>query len=126
MLIQNILSYIDFINYLNQYRYVIVNISATWCKPCKIIKNPLEKFISVIDNPEFIYLKLDSSIYEEYKEFDLYFGIKQIPYFSFIKEGKIIDSFISGDFGFVSKRLFRLMSNNKEIVKLIEPDEELL
>lgn len=106
MLIQNIKSYEDFQNYITKYKFVIVNISAIWCKPCMAIKPNLEKFISVISDLDIIYLKIDHSVYEEDSDFSTYFNLNKIPYFAFIKEKNIVDSFVSGDFKFVSKRLF--------------------
>jgi thiol-disulfide isomerase/thioredoxin len=106
MLIQNISSYEDFINYLKNYKNIIVNISAPWCKPCMLLKPQLEKFISVVDNNNFIYLKIDHSVYEEESEFQKFFEVKKIPYFAYINNEVIIESFVNGDFPFVSKKIF--------------------
>ena len=113
MLIQNILSYDDFNNYMEKYKCIIVNISAIWCKPCNVIKPDIEKFISVIDEVDMIYLKLDESIYSEDDRFQTFFEMSKIPYFAFIKESIIIDKFVSGDFNIVSKRLFTNISREK-------------
>jgi thioredoxin-like negative regulator of GroEL len=113
MLIQNVMSFDDFLNYVNNYKFIIINISAKWCKPCVALKPPLEKFINVINETDFVYLKLDNSIYDEEQEFHKYFILKGIPYFSFIKEGNIIDSFINGDFNFVSKKIFNFVSSQR-------------
>jgi len=122
MLIQNIFSYCDFQNYIQNYKYIIVNISATWCKPCISLKPSLEKFISVLDDHSYIYLKLDNSIFDEEKEFSDYFDLSKIPYFAFIKDGIIIDSFVSSDFNVVSKRLFENISVQKDEEKKIIDD----
>jgi len=114
MLIQNILSFSDFQTYIKNYKYIIINISATWCKPCISLKPQLEKFISVFDDHSYIYLKLDNSIYDEDQEFSNYFNLSKIPYFAFIKDGLIIDSFVSSDFTNVSKRLFENISVQKD------------
>lgn len=106
MLIQNISSYNDFTNYLEKYKYIIINISAKWCKPCVALKPQIEKFVNVINEDNIIYLKLDNSIYEEDNGFHKFFNLKKIPYFILIKEKKIIESFVSGDFNFVSKKIF--------------------
>jgi thiol-disulfide isomerase/thioredoxin len=106
MLIQNITSYEDFEIYLEKYKYIIVNISATWCKPCIALKPYIEKFVTVIDEIEFIYLKLDNNIYDTDNRFEIFFNLKKIPYFCMIQNKKIIDSFISSDFSFVSKKIY--------------------
>jgi thiol-disulfide isomerase/thioredoxin len=120
MLIQNILSYEDFESYLKRYKNIVVNISATWCKPCMQIKPQIEKFVSVIDNSQIIYLKLDNAIYDEFPEFNNYFNIKKIPYFALISEKKIIDSFISGDFIYVSKKIYEFQRLSGELVSNAE------
>jgi thiol-disulfide isomerase/thioredoxin len=112
MLIKNVSSFNDFNNYLQNYKFIIVNISATWCKPCMSLKKILEDFINVIENKEFIYLKIEYHIYEEeIVLFQKYFDVKKIPYFTYIKNNEIIESFISSDFRFVSKKIFDYVKN---------------
>jgi thiol-disulfide isomerase/thioredoxin len=106
MLVQRVSSYKEFTELLVQYKNVIVNISASWCKPCIAIKPQIEKFASVIDKPDFIYLKIDMSLYEEDSRFESFFTVSKIPYFSFIKNGKVNDEFVSGDYMYVSKKIF--------------------
>ena len=114
MLIQNVLSYEDFTNYFDKYKYIIVNISASWCKPCMMIKPDMEKFISVIDESECVYLKLDNDIYDQEQEFNSFFNLKKIPYFAFIKDGVLIESVVSADFPGVSKKLYELLTLSKK------------
>ena len=116
MLIQNIISYDQFDDFMKNYKYIIVNIGATWCKPCNIIKPHIEKFFSVIDEIDYIYLKIDNSIFDEDQtnRFEHFFKLGKIPYFAFIKDGVIIDNFISGDFNIVSKRLFDKITKERE------------
>jgi thiol-disulfide isomerase/thioredoxin len=113
MLIKNIFSYEDFNNYLEKYKYIIINIGAKWCKPCAAIKPQIEKFITVINEDNIIYLKLDNSIYEDNNKFHKFFNLKKIPYFILIKEKNILESFVSGDFNFVSKKIFEYVTNIK-------------
>ena len=115
MLIQNVISYEDFSNYMKNYKYIIVNISAPWCKPCVAIKPKIEKFVSVIDESDYIYLKIDNSIYEEDSDFDNFFALKKIPYFAFIKDNLMIDSFVNGDFDFVSQKIMLFIKNEREL-----------
>jgi thiol-disulfide isomerase/thioredoxin len=124
MLIQNIISYDDFNNYMEKYKCIIVNISAIWCKPCNAIKPHIEKFISVIDEVDMIYLKLDESIYSEDDRFQTFFEMSKIPYFAFIKESIIIDKFVSGDFNIVSKKLFTNISREKNSFQDFKLDDD--
>jgi len=117
MLIQNVISYEDFSNYMKNYKYVIVNISASWCKPCVAIKPKIEKFVSVIEESDYIYLKIDNSVYEEDSDFDNYFALKKIPYFAFIKDNLMVDSFVNGDFDFVSQKIMLFIKTERELEK---------
>jgi thiol-disulfide isomerase/thioredoxin len=122
------MSYEDFKNYLLKYKYIIINISAVWCKPCMLLKPKIEKFVSVIDNSDYIYLKLDNAIYDEESEFNTFFNFKKIPYFACNQDSKIIDSFVSGDFPFVSKKIFDFVSkerveDNKKCESLEKSDD---
>jgi len=113
MLIKNIFSYDDFNNYLEKYKYIIVNIGAKWCKPCATIKPQIEKFVNVINEENIIYLKLDNSIYEDDIRFHIFFNLKKIPYFILINEKNILESFVSGDFNFVSRKIVEYFTNIK-------------
>lgn len=117
MLIQNVVSYEDFSNYIKNYKYVIVNISASWCKPCVAIKPKIEKFVSVIDESDYIYLKIDNSVYEEDSDFDNFFSLKKIPYFAFIKNNLMVESFVNGDFDFVSQKIMLFIKNERTLEK---------
>jgi thiol-disulfide isomerase/thioredoxin len=111
MLIQNVLSYEDFTHYLENYKYIFINVYATWCKPCKEIKPLIEKFVSVINKSEYIYLKIDTTVLEENIDFSNYFKINKIPYFAFIQDKKTQESFESPDFMIVSKKIHEIINN---------------
>ena len=120
MIIHTVLSYEDFEKITKTYSYAIVNISATWCKPCITIKPLIEKFISVIDEPYFIYIKIDYSIYEEDERFVSLFSCTKIPYFGIIEYNVEInkhiriESFVSNDFTYVSKKIFDFIHSLKK------------
>lgn len=118
MLIQNIISYEDLLNYIKNYNHIFINISANWCKPCNEIKPLIEKFVSVINENNVIYLKLNYAVYEEDDLFNKFFNMKKIPYFGYIKNGELISSFGSGDFSYVSKKIFDYIS----MIKLEEKE----
>ena len=118
MQILKIHSYTEFLTNLNSYNNLIINISASWCKPCVSLKPQLEKFLSVINEKDIIYLKIDMETYEEFIEFQKYFNVSKIPYFAIMKEYNVIDTFVSGDFNIVSKKIFdhiTLLKNNENI-----------
>ena len=115
MLIQNILSYDDFTYYLENYKYIFVNVYATWCKPCKVIKPLIEQFVSTIDKNEYIYLKINSDILDKYIDFTDFFIINKLPYFAFIKNKKTDTHFEPGDFLVVSKKIHLLITTDDDI-----------
>jgi len=108
MLIQSIETYEELQQYIKTYKYIIVNISATWCKPCMEIKPLIEKFISVIEinNKDYIYLKIDEGDYSSDVQFEDLFHMKKIPYFAILKDGTLENAFVSGDFQYVSTKIF--------------------
>jgi len=114
MQIKVINSFETFEDYLNKYEYIIVNISAIWCKPCVAIKPLMEKYISVINEHQFIYLKIDHDIYEIDDRFDNIFHMKKIPYFGMIINKELKESIVSGDFGIVSKKIYDFIKDNKK------------
>lgn len=115
MLIQSIETYQELQEYLKTYKYIIVNISATWCKPCMELKPLIEKFISVIDNKDYIYLKIDEGDYSSDVQFENLFHMKKIPYFAILKDGTLEDAFVSGNFEFVSTKIFQYIKREKLI-----------
>ena len=112
MKIETINNYEEFEEYMKNYKFLIINISAPWCKPCKEIKPSIEKFVSVVENYDTIYLKIDNSIYDMESNFDLFFKVKKIPYFCHISDGKILDSYVSPDYIYVSKKMFDFIRKN--------------
>lgn len=106
-------SWEEFEEYLNKYENIIVNISASWCKPCIAIKPLIKKFINVIEDHYSIYLVIDHSVYETDDNFDIFFRMKKIPYFIFIKNKNIEEALVCGDFPIVSKKIFDFISVNK-------------
>lgn len=111
MIVANLKSYDQLIEYIDKYKKIIINISAPWCKPCLAIKPQIEKFVSVIDIPEIIYLKIDYESYQEDNNLESIFNVKKIPYFAFLENNMVKDSFVSGDFSFVSKKIFNYVHN---------------
>ena len=126
MIIANLTSYDQLIGYIDKYKKIIVNISAPWCKPCLVIKPQIEKFVSVIDTSETIYLKIDYDSYQEDNNLESIFNVKKIPYFAFLQDNSVKESFISGDFSFVSKKIFNFIQNtqNTQNTQNIEKKED--
>ena len=89
MKIETINNYEELEEYMKNYKFLIINISAPWCKPCKEIKPSIEKFVSVIHKKDFIYLKIDYDIYISCENFEFLFKVNKIPYFCIMEDKKI-------------------------------------
>lgn len=88
-------NYTDFEEKFNniEHKNIIINISATWCKPCNNIKEKLQEFIDEIDENNSIFLKIDYNKMNEEEEFNNYLEIKKIPYFYIFIEKKKVKEF---------------------------------
>jgi thiol-disulfide isomerase/thioredoxin len=89
-----------YISILNNYDFIILHISASWCKPCVTIKDELYNFIENYEKEkkeekEYIFLNLDFDVIDEDSSFEEYLLIKKIPYFACIQYKKIINDFHS-------------------------------
>jgi len=124
MLIKSIHTYDEFQKELNEKNNIIFNISASWCKPCVALKPLLEKYIKVINEEDFVYIKIDHSIYEMDDRFDNYFKMKKIPYFVFVENKKINDSIVSGDFNVVSKKIFNYIKGIKGKIQIEDENND--
>jgi len=84
----------SFINKFNDnyYDYIIIQISASWCKPCQLIKNDFQDYIENYEINNACCLIIDYDILEEEEEFNNYFQINKIPFFYiFYRKNKIKD-----------------------------------
>ena len=79
----NIDSFEDFLNKFNDnlFDYVIIQVSASWCKPCQLIKNDYKEFIENNEEKNACCLIIDYDIIEEDDDFNTYLTINKIPYF---------------------------------------------
>jgi len=80
--------------------YIIINISASWCKPCNEIKEELNEFINNVEinsNLNAVFLRIDYDLLEEDQDFQKYFKPNKIPYFYIYKNKILITEFQSAN-----------------------------
>lgn len=79
---------------IKEDKLVIVDFSAAWCMPCKMVVPILEKIAYENDNVKIVNIDVDKSprVSNKYK-------ISTIPNIKFFKNGRIVDEII----GFVPK-----------------------
>lgn len=84
--------------FMNDYKFIIINVSAAWCKPCKAIAKPVEDFIKKkICDENFIFLKCDYDFISDNQTFMDEYKVSKIPYFIFIERGVMKNSFVGAN-----------------------------
>tara|TARA_B100001093_G_C25936824_1_gene639188 strand:- start:108 stop:485 length:378 start_codon:yes stop_codon:yes gene_type:complete len=96
----------------NNNDYVIINIGATWCKPCNNIKEELRKFIEDIKQENSIFLKIDYDLIEEDDDFLEYIDVKKIPYFYIFKDKIKLKEFQTGNIEVIKNEISSEILNN--------------
>ena len=115
MKIINIESFNDFEKNLeeNNINFAIINIGASWCKPCNKIKEELNQFIDDLDIEDSIFLKIDYDLIEDDDDFLKYFEIKKILYFIIFKNKSKIKEFQTGDIEIIKTEISSNINNLK-------------
>ncbi len=80
--------------FMNEHSFIIIQVSAAWCKPCKSLSPHLEEYIQKLkcDN-SFIFLKCDYDIISEFQSFLDTYQVEKIPYFIFLEYGAMRSSY---------------------------------
>jgi thiol-disulfide isomerase/thioredoxin len=80
--------------FMNDHSFIIIQVSAAWCKPCKSISPYLEKYIQELKcNNSFLFLKCDYDIISEFQSFIDTYEVEKIPYFIFLEYGAMKSSY---------------------------------
>lgn len=80
---------------LNEKKLVLVDFSAIWCGPCKMVAPILEEIAYENDNVKIVKMDVDVSPFISRK-----YRISSIPNIKFFKNGRVVDEIV----GFVPKR----------------------
>ena len=115
MKILNINNFNDFKNILENNNNFILNVSATWCKPCQNIKNDLENFISNL-NSLTLFIKLDYDIIEQDDSFNEYFTIDKVPTFIIFENSLPKSNIISSDLNLIKEFIQNNLSENNSFI----------
>lgn len=98
----------------NNIDYIIINIGASWCKPCNNIKKNLNEFIEKIEKENTIFLKIDYDLIEEDDNFIEYIDVKKIPHFYIFKDKNLIKEFQTSDMEIIEKNINTELFENNE------------
>ena len=115
MKIIHIENYNQFLNFFNNNTidYIIINISASWCKPCNEIKEELNEFIDNLIIENTIFLKIDYDLLEEEQDFYKYLQPNKIPYFYILKDKSIQTHFQTSNMEIIKKNITtEIIDNN--------------
>lgn len=89
---------------LEEEKLVVVDFSAQWCMPCKMLSYVLESISEELDEIKIAQIDVDESpeISDEYE-------IQNIPAIKFFKDGNVIDEIT----GFIPKiKLVKMIKEN--------------
>ena len=100
-------SFEQFKNYYNdnQYDFIIINVSASWCKPCNVIKEDFSNYINNLQKENSICLKIDYDLMEEEQEFHEILNVEKIPYFFIFKIKNKIDQIQSSSMDLIISKI---------------------
>lgn len=73
---------------MNSDRPVLIDFYANWCVPCKMMSSIVKKLADEYDGQ----VKVGKVNVNEQPELASQFKVMSIPYFAFIKDGKLVDS----------------------------------
>jgi len=80
---------LDFDDLINNETLTVVDFSATWCMPCRMLKPILERVTEEFDDVDFFEIDID-----ENEEIAKRYRIFSVPTLMAFKQGKIIDSLV--------------------------------
>ncbi len=99
--------------FMTEHKYLIMNISAAWCKPCKKIAEPMELFIRGLEcSSDFAFVKADYDLISDNMAFMEEYKVSKIPYFVFIEKGVMKDSYIGADMDTLTKMISSFVANH--------------
>ena len=70
-------------------KLVVIDFSAEWCGPCKMIAPFYEELSELMPNVEFLKVDVDES-----QETSAHYEVSSLPCFIFIKKGDIVDKLV--------------------------------
>ena len=76
-----------------QDKIVVIDFSASWCGPCKMIAPLYEQLSEQVDNVIFVKVDVD-----ENPETAMKYSVSAMPTFVFIKKGDVVEKLMGANF----------------------------
>ncbi|KAJ1745205.1 thioredoxin trx1 [Coemansia sp. RSA 2167] len=81
-----------FNDFIAKNEFVVIDFSATWCGPCKLISPKFTKLSE--EHPDVKFVKLDV---DEMGEIAQVYGVAAMPTFKFLRNAKNVDEFVGAN-----------------------------
>ncbi|KAG1052559.1 hypothetical protein G6F43_005318 [Rhizopus delemar] len=90
---------------LNNNKYVVIDFTATWCGPCRMITPILEQLSAKFENVVFVKVDVDelSDIAQEY-------AVRAMPTLYFMKDGEKVDDIVGANPAVIATKLQNLVA----------------
>lgn len=75
--------------------YTLIQWSASWCGPCRMIKPKIEELSKHIDEKKVKFIYLDTEEFDEQSEKA---NIRSLPTFQLFKKNELCDTVVGADF----------------------------
>lgn len=98
----------------NDYDIVIVQVGATWCKPCMAIKDDFFQFINDYKPGNSICVKIDYEDMENDDELQEILDVNKIPYFFIFHRKNKIEQFQSSNVSFIENKIKNIINDLTE------------
>jgi thioredoxin 1 len=96
----------EFQSLLNSHTHVVVDFSATWCGPCKVIAPKYEELSEMNQHKQWLFCKVDV---DEAEDITAFYGISAMPTFIFIKNNAVADKFAGANLALLTSKLSSLV-----------------
>lgn len=91
--------------WMNDYKKIVIQISAQWCTPCKKIAEPVLEIARGVGSDEALFLKCDYDIISEFQSFIDEYDVVKLPYFIFIDHGVFVDRMQTSHMGMIRQKI---------------------
>ncbi|KAI9280395.1 thioredoxin [Sporodiniella umbellata] len=91
---------------LSSNEFVLVDFTATWCGPCKMITPVLEKHSAAYSNVVFVKVDVD-----DLSEIASHYEVRAMPTIVFFKNGNKVDEIVGANPGAIAAKLTESYGN---------------